>query len=344
MRTLNLIGSKRTIGPMLREALVEHFGPLGGVTLVDAFFGSGGFTLAVHDLFGDLRLNDLELFSYAVAHALFVQPLDMSGVGPPIEGGYVERTYSGERGFFSADNARAADAFRAWARVQPPGPARWSSVGAFLSAMDRRANTASVYGAYLKRPMPKSLVPVELTPLYVGHAGGTVTITRGDAVDASMAAPPDSLLYLVRPARSARPSCAYRRAQDPPYVQRSYAANYFVLNVLADVDAEPEVRGKTGIPAAGYNKSAWNNAGRALDELRKILKGTPATRVALSYSTDGLMATGDIVAAFEAGGWDVSVNSVQQRRFKSHVVGEQNEDELSELLFLATRGAARAGA
>jgi hypothetical protein len=53
--------------------------------------------------------------------------------------------------------------------------------------------------------------------------------------------------------------------------------------------------------------------------------------VALSYSTDGLMATGDIVAAFEASGWDVSVNSVQQRRFKSHVVGEQNEAELSEL-------------
>lgn len=323
VRTLSFIGSKHTLGPALRDALLDRFGErvLRDAPLVDAFFGSGAFTQATHDLFGDLYLNDLEEFSAAVAHALFVPPLDFSGVRAAAEDGYVTRTFCRERGFFSPENGRYADGFRAWARAQPPGPARAAAAGALLCAMDARANTAAVYGSYLKKMLPKALAPVACRSMYVGHAGGEVRVTRGDAVAACLAAPPGALLYL-----------------DPPYVKRSYAANYHVLNILAAVDEEPEVRGTSGLPAAGYNKSAWCAAATALAELGKILAGTRATRVAMSYSTDGLMAVADVMNCFAQNGWDVQRHMMRQRRFRSHLEGDQDESELHEVLFLATRG------
>jgi hypothetical protein len=98
MRTLSFIGSKHTLGPALRDALQARWPDLAGTPLVDAFFGSGAFTQAVHDLFGDLYLNDLEYFSYVIAHGLFVEPLDFSSVRPAAEDGYVTKTYCIERG------------------------------------------------------------------------------------------------------------------------------------------------------------------------------------------------------------------------------------------------------
>jgi hypothetical protein len=320
MRTLSFIGSKHTLGPALRDALQTRWHDLAGVPLVDAFLGSGAFTLAVHDLFGDLYLNDLEKFSATIAHGLFVEPLDASSVRPATDDGYVTTTFCTQRGFWTPENGRYADGFRAWARLQPDSPARTAAIGALLCAMDARANTAAVYGGYLKKKLPKALKPVEYKSIYVGHAGGAVHITQGDAVAACLAAPANALLYL-----------------DMPYVSRSYSANYHVLNILADVDADAAVYGKSGLPSAGYNKSAWCRADTALVELGKILSGTPVRRLAMSYSTDGLMPVPAIMQTFFQNGWDVQKHMISQRRFRSHTDGEQDESELKEILFLGER-------
>ena len=69
-----------------------------------------------------------------------------------------------------------------------------------------------------------------------------------------------------------------------------------LLNVLGNPDEDPEVKGVTGIPVSGWNRSAWNHKEGALAELGTILKGTQATRAALSYSTDGLMSRDEVLA------------------------------------------------
>ncbi len=315
MRTLSYIGSKRSLGGALRAKLAEVFGDLSSTALVDAFFGSGAFTLATHDLFADLHLNDLELYSSLIAHALFVQPADFSAVeaGGP---GYVARTYCSERMFFTEENGCFADAFRAWARTIDDTPGRRAALGCFLSAMDACANTTSVYGAFLKKRKASSLRGVTVRPLFTEHRGGAVHITRGDATAACLAAPPGSLLYL-----------------DPPYTSRPYANNYFVLNVLGNPDEDPEVKGVTGIPVAGWNRSVWNNRDGALAALGAILKGTPATRAALSYSTDGLMTRSQVEACFRESGWTCEVHEMDYRRFKSDSGRAQKDTQLTELLF-----------
>ena len=49
------------------------------------------------------------------------------------------------------ENANIIDAYREWLREQPDTPARSSAIGQFLSSLDRRANHASTYGAFLKK-------------------------------------------------------------------------------------------------------------------------------------------------------------------------------------------------
>jgi adenine-specific DNA-methyltransferase len=124
---------------------------------------------------------------------------------------------------------------------------------------------------------------------------------------------------------------------DPPYTNRGYGNNYFTLNSIANINEDPEVRGVTGIPVTGYNQSLWNNQQTAYEELEKILKGTKATKLVLSYSTDGLMKPERILEIFKEAGWDVTMKAIDQKRFKSHDLGEQNESKLKELLFLAKK-------
>ena len=142
----------------------------------------------------------------------------------------------------------------------------------------------------------------------------------GDATKAALEASEDTLVYL-----------------DPPYTSRPYGSNFFPLNVIADVDHDPEVKGVTGIPVSGWNRSRWNNPAGALSELTKILNGTKAKRLVLSYSTDGLMKTDDIIKAFNENGWAVKLKKIEQKRFKSHDEGIQDESELTELLFLGRK-------
>lgn len=103
-------------------------------------------------------------------------------------------------------------------------------------------------------------------------------ITHGDATAACLAAPAGALLYM-----------------DPP-VHEAPVCKQLLLNVLGNPDEDPEVKGVTGIPVSGWNRSAWNHKEGALAELGTILKGTQATRAALSYSTDGLMSRDEVLA------------------------------------------------
>lgn len=109
------------------------------------------------------------------------------------------------------------------------------------------------------------------------------------------------------------------------------------MNVIGDVDHNPDVRGVAGIPVTGWNRSVWNRASTALSELGLILKGTRAQRVVLSYSTDGIMKAQDIAVCFTKNGWECSKYELSQRRFKSHSLGAQNKRDLRELLFVAKK-------
>jgi len=318
MAALSFFGSKITIGPLIKEAIVEYFGTgaLKGATLVDAFFGAGGFSITTHDLFDRIIANDLELFSKAIGHALFCNPLQYT-VTP--QEGYITRTYCTDRSYWTEENGNIIDAHRNYLKSQPESRARWASLGLLISAADKRANVASQYGAFLKKRKATAIPDIEIKPIKLDFTG-RFEFSLGSATIACLNAPEGSLIYL-----------------DPPYTKRPYGNNYFPLNVICNLDEDPDVAGVTGIPTTGWNRSKWNNRDEAHAELCTILKNTKATMVVMSYSTDALMHHLDIMKAFQANGWAVEMKKLDQRRFKSHDIGVQNEAELKELLFLASR-------
>ena len=336
--TLRYIGSKRTILPKIRDVFTETWTDLSEYTLVDAFFGSGGFSTGMVHLFGKLVVNDAELFSFSIAHALFRQNAVEPVVCSPVEGGYITREYCADeyvpgdtvpsRMFFSVRNGKLIDAHRARIRSLV-GVDRLASIGDLVAACDAVANTSGTYGAFMKKLDGAATKEVRVVPIRMWCADvppRPTTVTMGDATVAALAAPPRSVLYL-----------------DPPYVKRGYGCNYFPINVIADVDNDPELRGVTGIPVTGYNRSAWNKAGSSAAELDKILAGTPARRVVLSYSVDGLMTRSTILDAFKRHGWTVKVHVIPHKRYVSHDRCKKLT-EFHELLFVgerATHGASR---
>jgi adenine-specific DNA-methyltransferase len=278
-------------------------------------------------LFKDAVLNDLELYSVQLAHALFVEPIQLPERLEPVSG-YITRSYSPDgpdgRYFFTPSNARFIDAYREWLRLQPDTAARTSAIGQFLSSLDRRANHASTYQAFLKRAHSRSSAPITIRPLFRGTDDplvGKVTITQGCALDAAADAPDQSVLYL-----------------DPPYTSLPYSRMYFVLNVVGELNEDPVLKGVTGRPPL-MNKSAWNSKHGALDELKQLLASTRARRVVMSYSTDGIMQEEDIATAFTDAGFGVEVHRLPKTRYRTIRTDAVNINTtvLEELVFMAER-------
>jgi len=327
MAALQYVGSKFTLAPSIRPLLEAKWSDLKEWTLVDAFFGAGGFTLVCGSLFKDAVLNDLELYAVQLAHALFVEPIQLPERLEPVSG-YITQSYSSagpaRRLFFTPQNARYIDAYREWLRCQPDTPARTSAIGQLLSSLDRRANHASTYQAFLKAEKPTSRVPVVIRPLFRGTDDplvGKVTITQGCALDAAADAPEQSVLYL-----------------DPPYTSLPYSRMYFVLNVIGELNDDPVLKGVTGRPPL-MNRSAWNSKHGALDELKQLLAGTRARRVVMSYSTDGIMPEADITAALTGAGFGVEVHRLPKTRYRTIRPDAVNINTtvLEELVFMAER-------
>jgi adenine-specific DNA-methyltransferase len=319
------IGSKHKLAKTIGELLLKEWPNLGELTLVDAFAGSGSFASRVGVLFRNIVVNDLELYSKLVMCALFAPPErlpDFSKVAPGASG-YITASYCSERMYFTPENGRVIDAARRWIRdTVAEGPERDYALGCLLMAADRVSNTSSQYGAFLKKYKAVALKAMELVHPPRHPMAGKVTISQGDATSACMGASEDSLIYL-----------------DPPYTSRAYANNYFPLNVIATLDSEPALVGVTGIPVTGWNRSAWNKADTAERELRKIIKGTKARRIAMSYNTDGLLSVKRVVRAFADNGWECRVEYIEYARFKAQDMSDKDAKttELCELLFLANK-------
>ena len=322
--TISYIGSKRKIAGRIWELIAERWDDMGNFTLVDAFYGAGNITRILGGNFRDVVLNDMETYSYLVACAMYSPALQLPESIEPIDG-YVTQSYSpaGKDGrmFFTKENAMLIDGYREWLKKQPPSQQRDAAVGTLICSLDKVANTTSVYGAYLKFFKKEAEKKMAITSYAQSNLSGKVSFKRGDAVAACLDATDDSFLYL-----------------DPPYTGVAYSNNFFVLNVIGNIDSDPELYGVTGRPT-GMFKSNWNNRERALGELCKILKDTPARRVGLSYSTDGLMPVNRIMEAFEGLDWDVTLHRIPQKRYSTHPPGTvvTNTKILEELFFLAER-------
>lgn len=193
-------------------------------------------------------------------------------------GGTVEKKE--KRQYFSDQNGRRCDAIRKkieiWKKKQLISDDEYYFlIASLIESIDKYANTASVYGAYLKKlkkTAQNSLIlkPAELIINEQNHKVFNADINKvAEKISGD-------ILYL-----------------DPPYNHRQYATNYHLLETIAKYD-NPKIHGKTGLRDYSKQKSLYCSRTQVKKAFKDLVLKAKAKYIFLSYNNEGLMTPDDV--------------------------------------------------
>ena len=312
---MNYIGSKlklcqefipKTIKAVCGEDLSKKI-------FCDLFAGTGIVGRTFKTLTKKVIANDIEYYSYVINKNYIGNHVDIPNKNEYIErlnntklidNGFIYTNYciggNGERQFFSDYNGKKIDTIRKHIEKWKENKIITLDLYYFLlcsllECADKVANTASVYGAYLKHlkiSAKKKLVLVGAEyqinknehEIYNEDANELITKIEGD------------ILYL-----------------DPPYNSRQYGANYHLLNTIAEYK-KFEPKGKTGLN--NYKKSKYCAVGTVKTEFEELIKNARFKYIFLSYNNEGLMPCSTIKSIMSKYG-HYDLVKTEYQRFKA---------------------------
>jgi adenine-specific DNA-methyltransferase len=222
------------------------------------------------------------------------------------EPGYVTEVFCRQARYFHPDNGARIDAIRdAIDEIDPPEPLRGCLLTSLLEAADRVDSTCGVQMAYLKRPAPRALRPLELRePAPVDGPAGEVT--RRDA---------NELAHDLHGV-----DCAYI---DPPYNGHSYFSNYHVWETLVRWD-RPEAYGVARKRAdCRTTRSAFNRAREAWPALSGLVDSLTTPWIVASVSDEGYHHPADVAALLGERG-HVAALAIDRPRYVGARIGIHN--------------------
>jgi len=278
---VNYIGSKAKLLPFIHQTIRHSVGmDLSSKILCDLFAGSGVVGYSFKDEVRTLISNDCEYYSYVLNRALLQSDaMERSASiidtlnALPLQKGMIYTHYCLESGsgrnYFSDINAQKIDALRQGIEMYRNDEMLYFFLlASLLVNVDKIANTASVYSAFLKKLKPLATQPLYLESLhyqprtnphhvYCEEANHLIEMIEGD------------ILYL-----------------DPPYNRRQYGANYHLLNTIALYDSFIP-QGKTGVRK--YESSLFCKERTALYALEEIITKAKFPYIFVSYNDEGLI-------------------------------------------------------
>ena len=190
--------------------------------------------------------------------------------------GFIAENYStaGKRFYYTQENAERADAIRQaleeWYLDTTINESEYYYLlASLLEAVDQVANTASVYGAYLKKFKSSARRPFILKPLELTNQANDCCVYNENANHLVGQIECD-ILYL-----------------DPPYNHRQYGANYHVLETIASYD-NPQLRGVTGL--RDYPRSDYCKPKVAQAAFTDLIRSAQAKHILVSYNDEGIIS------------------------------------------------------
>lgn len=224
-----------------------------------------------------------------------------------------------ERLYFSDENASQCDAIRMQIEMWKGG---WKVsedeyfflLASLLEAIDKVANTASVYGAFLKKLKKSAEKPLELKPATY-HLNDHEHIVTNEDVGLLVANTKHDVVYL-----------------DPPYNHRQYSGNYHILETIARYDA-PAIRWKTGMRDCRDQKSDYCSRTHVKKAYKKLIEEIDANYIFLSYNDEWLLTLDDIREIMSSR-WEYGVFEKKYQRFKADKTESRNhkKDSVTEYL------------
>ena len=225
------------------------------------------------------------------------------------------------RQYFSDENGMRCDAIRIqieewWQADKLTEDEYFYLLASLIDAADRVANTASVYGAFLKHIKKSAMKPLQLKRLAIVESDEEHEVHNVNGQELIERLSCD-MLYM-----------------DPPYNHRQYCANYHVLETLARYD-DPHLKGVTGLRLYDDQKSDFCMKRRALPALENMVQKTLARYVFLSYNSEGIMGKDEILQTMGQYG-EADLMTRDYQRFRADVDRENRvykANRVEEYLF-----------
>jgi len=318
---MNYIGSKHKLSAFIKSAVYSVVGKdLADKVFCDIFAGTGIVGRNFKTEVKKIIANDSEYYSFVLNKnyignnfeikdkELYINELNSL---PLIENGFIYKNYCQGGGvgrqYFSDFNGKKIDTFRTkieqWKKTsQITENLYFFLLASLLESADKVANTASVYGAFLKKLKKSAQKELILQAANYDFSNNEHEIFNADSNDLIKQIEGD-ILYL-----------------DPPYNARQYGANYHILNTIAKYDVFSP-KGKTGLPQ--YKRSRYCNKNLVKNELEMLIKNVKFHYIFLSYNNEGLMSVEEIRKIFEKyGKYDLQTTDYQ--RFKADKTENRN--------------------
>jgi len=185
-----------------------------------------------------------------------------------------------QRQYFSDENGKRCDAIRTeiekWKKEKLiTDNEYYFLLATLIETIDKRANTASVYGAFLKQLKKTAQTPFVLKPAELIINDQEHQVFNEDINELASKIEGD-ILYL-----------------DPPYNHRQYATNYHLLETVAKYD-NPKIHGKTGLREYENQKSLYCSRTKVKKAFADLVSKAKVKYIFLSYNNEGLMTLDDI--------------------------------------------------
>lgn len=329
---MNYIGSKKKLCPWINQVILSHSLNIKNKTFCDLFAGTGIIGRNFKNQFKTIISNDLEYYSFILnsnyignnTSIPFISNLiNFLNKQPLIKDGFIYKNYcigSGSgRMYFSDHNGMKIDTIRItieklYINNHITIKTYHHLLASLLESADKVANTASIYGAFLKKIKPSAQKELVLEEAKFDLSSNQHYVYQEDANKLISKISCD-VLYL-----------------DPPYNQRQYGSNYHLLNTIAHY--KPFIpKGKTGLP--NYNKSKYSKKKEALIQLEDLLNKTNATDIYLSYNNEGLMNFNEIKKVMEKyGKYSMEIKEYQRFKADKTIARNHQADKTYEYLHI----------
>lgn len=260
-----------------------------GTGIVGCYFKEKGLSIIA---------NDMQYYSYVLNNAYLNNNILPENINKWInhlnaleikKEGFIYKNYSlegtmgqeFERMYFSDENAAFCDTARneierLFNTQQITKEEYYYLLASLLESIDKYANTASVYGAFLKKLKKSASKKAVIEPFKITIKGKKNSIYQEDACTLINKIKGD-ILYL-----------------DPPYNARQYCDNYHILETIAKND-QPEIKGKTGLRLDNkQQKSKFCYKRNAKEVFEYIIQHAKFKYIILSYNDEGIIDIQDI--------------------------------------------------
>ena len=288
---MRYLGNKESLLGDIWDLLEKHELLQRGYVFFDAFCGMGSVSNRFKEIFR-LVSNDILhccttytrgrlVASQCKFNSLGLDPFEALNSDSSFKEGFFYKNYSpggSDRMYFSEENAGRIDFARQqiedWHKNELLSDDEYNYLLAcLLEALSGVANTAGVYGAFLKHWDHRAKKRMSIEPLIQNDSTCAFAPSFLNGKIEDVVADIDcDIIYL-----------------DPPYTQNQYGTQYHILETLI-LNDEPSLSKVTGSRPVTPMRSGWSRDLYAHILFDKVIAKTHARHIIFSYSDDGFMS------------------------------------------------------